>query len=138
MKIGDVARVTGLSVKSIRYYHDINLVSAKRGENGYRVYDKAALESLRFVHQCREMGFSIEECRSLLALQQNPGRAAGDVRALAQMHLGTLEDKISRMQALQRQLAALVAECQGGEQSQCPILASLATDNTADNTADNS
>ncbi|WP_372872673.1 MerR family DNA-binding protein [Shewanella sp.] len=128
MKIGDVARITGLSVKSIRYYHDINLVSAKRGENGYRVYDKATLESLRFVQQCREMGFSIEECRNLLTLQQNPTRAAGEVKALAELHLNTLTDKIRRMQALQQQLAELVSQCQGGEQSDCPILASLSTD----------
>ncbi|WP_338592734.1 MerR family DNA-binding protein [Shewanella khirikhana] len=128
MKIGDVARVTGLSVKSIRYYHDIGLVTANRGDNGYRVYDKATLESLRFVHQCREMGFSIDECRSLLALQQNPARAAGEVKALAEVHLSTLADKIRRMQALHKQLGELVSQCQGGEQSNCPILASLATD----------
>ncbi|QYK06635.1 MerR family DNA-binding protein [Shewanella zhangzhouensis] len=125
MKIGDVARITGLSIKSIRYYHDIKLVSAKRGDNGYREYDDRALENLHFVHQCREMGFSVEECRSLLSLKQNPSRAAGEVKALAKAHLDLIAAKIVRMQALQKQLGALVEQCQGGNQPDCPILNSL-------------
>lgn len=125
MKIGDVARATGLSVKSVRYYHDIGLIAAGRGENGYRSFDSTSIEQLHFVHQCREMGFSIDECRSLLALKRDPHRAAGEVKALAQEHLKTIADKIRRMQALEQQLNALVKQCQGGEQSQCPILDSL-------------
>lgn len=131
MKIGDVARATGLSVKSVRYYHDIGLIEARRSDNGYRSFDKTSIEQLRFVHQCREMGFSIDECRSLMALKRDPHRAAGDVKALAQQHLCTVTEKIRRMQALEQQLKTLVKHCQGGEQSQCPILDSLSKDTDA-------
>jgi len=61
MKIGEVAKQTGLSVKSIRYYHDIGLVCGGRNEAGYRVYRQQDIESLKFVHQCRDLGFSLED-----------------------------------------------------------------------------
>ncbi|WP_299787884.1 MerR family DNA-binding protein [uncultured Shewanella sp.] len=125
MKIGEVAKETGLSVKSIRYYHDIGLICATRGDNGYREYGKSQVESLKFVHHCRELGFSLDDCRSLLVLKLNLARDAGDVKELAKAHLERVSERIVKLQALESQLKHLVEECRGGKQPDCSIISSL-------------
>ncbi|KFZ38112.1 transcriptional regulator [Shewanella mangrovi] len=125
MKIGDVAEQTAMSVKSIRYYHDIGLVKGNRGANGYREYNAQQVSSLLFVQHCRELGFSIEECRSLLLLKHDPKRCASDVKKLASEHLQALEQKMQRLQALHQELSGLVAQCQGGDSPDCPIIDGL-------------
>uniref|UniRef100_Q0HTB5 HTH-type transcriptional regulator CueR n=1 Tax=Shewanella sp. (strain MR-7) TaxID=60481 RepID=Q0HTB5_SHESR len=125
MKIGEVAKHTGLSVKSIRYYHDIGLVCGERNEAGYRVYRHQDIESLKFVHQCRDLGFSLEDCKLLLGLRNNDSRNAEDVKQLTRNHLAYVEEQISKLQNLRSQLQQMVSECQGGEQPHCAIIDSL-------------
>ncbi|ABI39659.1 transcriptional regulator, MerR family [Shewanella sp. MR-4] len=125
MKIGEVAKHTGLSVKSIRYYHDIGLVCGERNEAGYRVYRQQDIESLKFVHQCRDLGFSLEDCKLLLGLRNNDSRNAEDVKQLTRNHLAYVEEQISKLQNLRSQLQQMVSECQGGEQPHCAIIDSL-------------
>lgn len=125
MKIGEVAKHTGLSVKSIRYYHDIGLVCGERNEAGYRVYCHRDIESLKFVHQCRDLGFSLEDCKLLLGLRNNDSRNAEDVKQLTRNHLAYVEEQIGKLQNLRSQLQQMVSECQGGEQPHCAIIDSL-------------
>jgi len=125
MKIGEVAKHTGLSVKSIRYYHDIGLVCGERNEAGYRVYRHQDIESLKFVHQCRDLGFSLEDCKLLLGLRNNNSRNAEDVKQLTRNHLAYVEEQIDKLQNLRSQLQQMVSECQGGEQPHCAIIDSL-------------
>lgn len=125
MKIGEVAKHTGLSVKSIRYYHDIGLVCGERNEAGYRVYRHRDIESLKFVHQCRDLGFSLEDCKLLLGLRNNDSRNAEDVKQLTRNHLAYVEDQIGKLQNLRSQLQQMVSECQGGEQPHCAIIDNL-------------
>jgi len=125
MKIGEVAKHTGLSVKSIRYYHDIGLVCGERNEAGYRVYRHRDIESLKFVHQCRDLGFSLEDCKLLLGLRNNDSRNAEEVKQLTRNHLAYVEEQIGKLQNLRSQLQQMVSECQGGEQPHCAIIDSL-------------
>ena len=125
MKIGEVAKHTGLSVKSIRYYHDIGLVCGERNEAGYRVYRHRDIESLKFVHQCRDLGFSLEDCKLLLGLRNNDSRNAEDVKQLTRNHLAYVEEQIGKLQNLRSQLQQMVSECQGGDQPHCAIIDSL-------------
>ncbi|MCD8549308.1 MAG: MerR family transcriptional regulator [Shewanella xiamenensis] len=125
MKIGEVAKHTGLSVKSIRYYHDIGLVCGERNEAGYRVYRHRDIESLKFVHQCRNLGFSLEDCKLLLGLRNNDSRNAEEVKQLTRNHLAYVEEQIGKLQNLRSQLQQMVSECQGGEQPHCAIIDSL-------------
>ncbi|MCH1923360.1 MerR family DNA-binding protein [Shewanella sp. C32] len=125
MKIGDVASQTGLSVKNIRYYHDIGLVTGSRGANGYREYGEQQVSALLFVQHCRELGFSIDECRDLLQLKHDPQRCASDVKRLASQHLKALEQRMQRLQQLHGELSHLVAQCQGGDSPDCPIIDGL-------------
>ena len=67
MTISKVAEAAGMSVKTVRYYGDIELVAApQRSPSGYRLYDARSLRKLIFVRRARSFGFSIEECRELL------------------------------------------------------------------------
>ncbi|MGS0730758.1 MerR family DNA-binding protein, partial [Shewanella sp. 0m-11] len=107
MKIGEVAKLTGLSVKSIRYYHDIGLVMGQRGDNGYREYSDSAVNALQFIQHCRALGFALEDCKALLELQNNTSRNAADVKELASHHLQDIELRISQLNILREQLSQL-------------------------------
>ncbi|MCL1125614.1 MerR family DNA-binding protein [Shewanella surugensis] len=125
MKIGAVAKATGLTVKSIRYYHDIGLVKGRRDLNGYRDYQASHVQALSFIHHCRTLGFTLDDCRALLDLKLNQSRQAEDVKALAKLHLSAISDKIFQLQILEHQLSHLVHDCEGGEQPNCAILTGL-------------
>ena len=125
IKIGDVAKRTGMTVKSIRYYHDIGLVIAQRNEVGYRVYRERDVAMLSFIHHCRELGFSIEDCKTLQRLKLNQSRDAEEVKQLAAGHLQQIEVRIEKLQQLKHQLEAMIHDCQGGAQPECAILSKL-------------
>ncbi len=125
MKIGEVAKLTGLTVKSIRYYHDIGLVVGHRGENGYREYSQQAIDALGFIQHCRALGFALEDCKALLELQNDNQRNAADVKALASHHLADIDMRIQQLTVLKEQLSQLIHDCQGGNQPNCAILTGL-------------
>jgi MerR family transcriptional regulator, copper efflux regulator len=131
MNIGDVAKRAGLPAKTIRYYEEIGLISAHRSANGYRHFADADLHKLAFVGRARSLGFSIEDCRALLALYEDKTRASHDVKALAELHLQRIRQKIAELSAMQATLSALVSCCGDDDQPDCPILNDLAT-RTAD------
>lgn len=128
MTIGDVSRETGLPSKTLRYYEDIGLVRPHRLDNGYRTYDPADLERLRFLKRARSLGFTIEECRSLIDLQDNPNRSNAEVRRLALAHIEALDHKIGELAALRQALEETVSLCTGDGGPDCAILEDLASD----------
>ncbi|MFC3061351.1 MerR family transcriptional regulator [Paenirhodobacter populi] len=125
MNIGDITQRTGIPARTLRYYEDIGLVAPARAENGYRDYSAADLDRLMLIAQARHMGFSLDECRRLAALNADPGRASREVRALAQKNLAAVQDRIARLRALEAQLRALIAQCHGDDQPDCAILEEL-------------
>ena len=125
MNIGDVAARTGLPTKTIRYYEDIGLVTPQRDANGYRRFREADMHKLGFVGRARALGFSIEECRDLLALYEDEGRASADVRQIAIGHLEEIERKISSLSDMRDTLKGLVHACAGDHRPNCPILKEL-------------
>ena len=126
MNIGEAAERSGLPPKTIRYYEDIGLVRPRRGANGYRAFAPADAQKLAFLARARSLGFSIEECRALLALQEDAARASGDVRQLAAEHLAEIDRKVAELQSMRAALAALVERCHGDARPDCPILDDLA------------
>jgi Cu(I)-responsive transcriptional regulator len=126
MNIGVVARKSGLPAKTIRYYEDIGLVKADRKPNGYRDYSEHHLNTLRFLARARSLGFSIEDCRQLLSLYEDRGRASSDVKSLAMAHIDEVEKKIEELEGIRATLRSLVEACQGDQRPDCPILADLA------------
>jgi Cu(I)-responsive transcriptional regulator len=127
MNIGEVANRAGLPAKTIRYYEDIALIQPDRGENGYRDFSENDLHKLRFLGQARSLGFSIEDCRDLLALYEDKDRASADVKRIAKGHLTKIDTKIAELQGMRDTLAHLVTACAGDDRPNCPILADLAT-----------
>jgi Cu(I)-responsive transcriptional regulator len=126
MNISNVAKETGLPPKTIRYYEEIGLIRPMRGENGYRVFRDSDVHKLAFLGRARTLGFSIEDCRTLLALYEDQDRASADVKQVAQDHLNQIEDKIAQLQSMQATLTHLVRECAGDNRPDCPILSDLA------------
>ncbi len=129
MNIGEVARRTGVSQRMIRHYEGIGLIPAPpRRESGYRDYGASDVHRLNFVRRSRDLGFSIEEIRTLLALWADRGRASADVKALALAHAADLAGKAEELQAMRRTLLSLAAHCHGDQRPDCPILEELGAD----------
>ena len=125
MNISQVSEAVGLPAKTIRYYEEIGLVTPLRDTNGYRSFRDTDMHNLTFLARARALGFSIEDCRTLLGLWEDSERASGDVRALARSHLGQIERKIADLQAMRDTLAELVEACAGDDRPECPILKGL-------------
>jgi MerR family copper efflux transcriptional regulator len=127
MNIGEAARASGVSAKMIRHYESVDLFpEAHRTEAGYRQYADKDINTLRFIRQSRDLGFSIEQIRELLGLWQNRKRPSRLVKALAQAHIDELDQKLKDLQAMKATLAHLVHCCHGDDRPDCPILDSLA------------
>ena len=122
MNIKDAGVQVGLPPKTIRYYEDIGLVTPDRAANGYRDFSAAHLHKLGFLARARSLGFSIEDCRGLLALWEDQDRASADVRAIAKEHLAEIEIKIAGLQDMRATLADLVQTCAGDNRPDCPII----------------
>ena len=126
MNVGEAARLSGLPAKTIRYYEDIGLISPLRASNGYRDYSQDDIHRLSFLRRARAHGFSIDDCRQLMALYQDRGRASHDVREIASAHVAAITLKIGELEAMRTTLQKLIQACHGDERPDCPILEDIA------------
>jgi len=126
MNIGEAEKQSGLPAKTIRYYEEIGLVRPDRAANGYRNYADQDLHQLRFLQRARGLGFSVNDCRTLLSLYQDTDRASADVKAVAEAHLSEIDRKLAELQTLRAALTTLVDACHGDHLPDCPILDDLA------------
>jgi Cu(I)-responsive transcriptional regulator len=126
MNIGEVAERTGVPPKTIRYYEEIELIpSPARGANGYRSYTDEAVHTLRFVASARNLGFTVEQCRALLALYRDKDRASSDVKRVAEEHIAAIDRKVEELGAMRKVLATLARRCHGDDRPDCPIIDEL-------------
>ncbi|MBY4897682.1 Cu(I)-responsive transcriptional regulator [Cupriavidus sp. AU9028] len=124
MNIGEAAKASGVSAKMIRHYESIGLLPASpRSEGGYRRYDDKSVHTLRFVRRARNLGFSLDEIRALLALWHDRERASADVKALTLRHIDELDRRIAELAAMRDTLRQLSEACSGDGRPDCPILA---------------
>ena len=126
MNIGLAAEKSGLPPKTIRYYEDIALIRPARAENGYRDYSEDDVHRLRFLQRSRSLGFSVEECRTLLSLYEDDARASADVKAIALDKIAEVDRKLAELQSLRNTLARLAEHCHGDQRPDCPIIDDLA------------
>lgn len=125
--IGEAARRAGLSVKTTRYYADIDLVApGGRNAAGYRIYDADDIGRLAFIRRARAFGFSIGDCRELLSLYADRKRPSAEVKRIAQAHLAALDAQRDELAALRDEMARLIDGCAGDSRPDCPILDALA------------
>ena len=136
MNIGRAAFASGVSAKMIRHYESIGLIApAARTESGYRVYSLTDIHTLRFVRRARDLGFSIEQIRDLLALWRDQNRASADVKRIALAHVAELEAKMLELRAMADTLIHLAENCHGDARPDCPIIHELAGEETDQDSA---
>jgi DNA-binding transcriptional MerR regulator len=109
--IGDVAKRTGVTAPTIRYYEGIGLLpSPARSGAGYRRYSDGTIEELRFIRKAQALGFSLDEVAEILQLSRSGKAPCSHVLSLAHQHLAAVDERIRQLRAFRRQLATDVAK----------------------------
>ena len=126
MNIGKAAKLSNLTVKTVRYYADIGLVRPlKNNSTGYRDFSDDDLAKLQFVAKARKFNFSIQECEELLSLYSDKNRSSKEVKALTLEKISQIDAKLIELKDLRHQLSFLANNCKGNDRPECPILDAL-------------
>ena len=130
LTIGAVARRVGVAIDTIRYYEREGLLPEPlRRASGYRSYGEGTVAQLRFIRRAKDLGFTLEEIRELLALSHDRQQGVRAVKRRAQQRLAAIEQRITHLQRVRDGLAQLIESCPGhGVPEQCPILRALNDD----------
>lgn len=125
--IGEVARLTGLKIPTIRFYEQEGLLPApERTPSGRRVYDAQDVSRLAFIRHARALGFELDDIRSLLDLSDRPHMPCGKVDEIARTHLAIVDERIAQLTQLKDELYRIVRSCRGGKSvSDCRIIGAL-------------
>jgi MerR family mercuric resistance operon transcriptional regulator/MerR family gold-responsive transcriptional activator of gol and ges genes len=127
LTIGQLARIVGVNVQTVRYYERLNLLApSARRPSGYRLYSHEEERRLRFIKNAQALGFTLREIAELLALRVASTARCGEVLEKARAKLVQVESKVDDLQALARALNSLIRTCRLGQPTgHCPILMSL-------------
>lgn len=127
MKIGDVAKRSGLKVETVRFYEAEGLIDPPSRTGGnYRVYERSHLDRLSFVKRARDLGFTLDQVRELLRLADEPGGSCQDVDAMATIQVAEIDRKLADLTALRGELVRRLDTCGRGPISDCRIIGALA------------
>ena len=134
ISIGDLAKETGTKVVTVRYYEQIGLLPVpSRTAGNYRTYTNEHMRRLRFIRRCRDLGFTLDQIRDLLRLSSQKDEECADVDRITAQHLIEIEQKISDLKRLARELRRLNNCCQGnGIIADCRILEALSPSRKAE------
>ena len=126
LSIGELSRRSGVHIETIRYYEKIGMLPAPpRSHGGRRVYRAAETRLLSFVRRARELGFSLDQIRTLLGLGEPGTASCSDVCAIATRHLDDIRAKIADLRKLERLLSSTVKQCSGDDVPECAVLEAL-------------
>ena len=125
LTIGQVAAGASVHVETIRYYQRLGLIGEPpRPPGGIRHYGAATVARLCFIKRAQQLGFSLDEVQSLLALED--GQSCRETRALAEAKLAVIEARLTDLRRMQKSLRTMIAECASGKLPRtCPIIATL-------------
>jgi MerR family mercuric resistance operon transcriptional regulator len=126
--IGRVALEAGVGVETVRFYQRAGLIATPpRPAGGRRRYAPAAARRIRFIKRAQRLGFTLEEVKALLRLED--GQSCAATRAVAGRKLASIEARMADLRRMRRTLSSLIAGCDsGGRPRRCPIIATLADD----------
>jgi Cu(I)-responsive transcriptional regulator len=132
--IGDLAKGTGTKVVTVRYYEQIGLLPVpSRTAGNYRTYRNEHMRRLRFIRRCRDLGFTLDQIRDLLRLSSQKNEECAEVDRITAQHLIEIEQKISDLKRLARELRRLNNCCQGnGIIADCRIIEALSPSREAE------
>jgi MerR family mercuric resistance operon transcriptional regulator len=120
---GDLARATGCNIETIRYYEKTGLLpDPPRTNAGYRIYATAHATRLRFILRARELGFSMEDIRGLLGLEDGAAPTCAEVKERTERHLADVRAKIADLRRIESVLAETAGRCSGADVPDCPVL----------------
>jgi MerR family transcriptional regulator, mercuric resistance operon regulatory protein len=126
MLIGTFSERTGCHIETIRYYERMNLLpKPPRTQGGHRLYDREQVKRLVFIRRSRELGFSLDEIRTLLRLVDGKRYTCQEVKTITETHLEDVKRKIADLRRLQKTLAVISSQCKGGSVPACPIIDTL-------------
>ncbi len=129
LSIGGVARRSGVKIETIRFYERIGLLAPPpRSAGGHRVFGAAEVTRLNFVRRARELGFTLDQVRDLLALADGREDTCAEAERLGRAQLAATRDRIADLKRMEGVLADMVARCAGGTVPECPILEALFED----------
>src|SRR5258708_3017492 len=126
LSIGELARLTGVNLETIRYHEKIGILRRiPRAARGHRRYGAPERRVLSFVRRSRELGFTLGEIRTLMRLGGPERAPCSQVREIASGHLRDIRGKIADLRRLERVLAETIAKCSNGRAPRCPIIEEL-------------
>ena len=134
ISIGDLAKGTGTKVVTVRYYEQIGLLPVpSRTAGNYRTYSNEHMRRLRFIRRCRDLGFTLDQIRDLLRLSSQKDEECAEVDRITAQHLIKIEQKISDLKRLAKELRRLNNCCQGnGIIADCRIIEALSPSREAE------
>jgi MerR family mercuric resistance operon transcriptional regulator len=125
--IGGLARAAEVGVETIRYYQRRHLLAVPHSGAGVRRYPPAMIDRIRFIKRSQNLGFSLDEIRELMRLEQGGSRSA--LRKIAGDRLTNIREKIATLGRMERVLSELLCECEHtATAAPCPIIAALNAD----------
>ncbi|MEJ7927117.1 helix-turn-helix domain-containing protein [Sphingobium sp. AN641] len=127
MKIGDIAKRTGLKIETVRFYEGEGLIDAPRRSGGnYRLYDQSHLERLTFIKRSRDLGFTLDQVRDLLRLADDPRGSCAEVDAMAVQHIDEIDRKLADLHALRDEIARW-GQCDATTIADCWLIEALSS-----------
>lgn len=127
VSIGEAARQSGVKIPTIRYYEQIGLLAAPiRSDANRRHYQAADLRRLAFIRHARELGFEVDEIRTLLTLQDNPSQSCEAADTIAKARLAEIGERMRKLEALKAELELMVESCIHGRVGECRVIETLA------------
>ena len=125
--IGAAARASGVKVPTIRFYEQIGLMPpVGRTESNRREYGAEDVRRLRFIRHARELGFSVDDIRELLAIAADPAGSCAGADSIAARRLAEVERRIAQLGALRTELARMIGSCRHGSVETCNVIETLA------------
>ena len=131
MKIGEIAKITGLKVETVRFYESEGLIGAPlRSGGNYRLYDRSHLDRLSFIKRSRDLGFTLDQVRDLLRLADDPRGSCDAVDEMAVQHIAEIDRKLVDLHALRDEVARW-GRCDATTIADCRLIDALSSGNCA-------
>lgn len=124
--IGELSKRTGCNIETIRYYERIGLMPpANRSDGGHRLYGEAQGRRLGFIRRTRELGFTLDQIRTLLTLVDEGRYTCAQVKRITVHHLEEVRSKLADLHTIERVLRDMAAQCGAGSVPKCPVIDAL-------------